>query len=332
MKILFVGHHLPGYTHTNVYRERAIRSLGHSLILFDDRAFLVPGRVAGVLPVLRRWDVARLNRKLIRTVSVDEPDLCIVMGTRLMLLTGRTVQKIKALGSKIVLWVTDLPQYLSFDTIKGTAHRYDHVFCAGTEHIELLQHAGITNLSWLSFGCDPELHTPVDLTQEDEKRYGKDVAFVGACYPNRRQLLQQLTNCDLGIWGPGWDGMPTGSVTSGRVDRPEWIRIYTASKIVLVIHFQDGITPCFQASPKIYEALACGSFVLTDRQADVFRSFQEGVHLAVYNDAVDLAEKVAHYLERPEERNKMAQAGRELVLNNHTYRHRIETIITTVFG
>jgi len=88
--------------------------------------------------------------------------------------------------------------------------------------------------------------------------------------------------------------------------------------------------PVYQASPRVFEALACGAFVLTDTQQDVLSLFKDGEHLAVFADASDLRQKVSYFLARPEERNRIAAGGRREVLNKHTYTRRLETLLRVV--
>jgi len=338
MKILLVGHHMPHYTHTNVYREKAIRELGHELIFFDDRDFMIPGRVRDRINLLQKWDFERLNNKLVNLVRLEKPDLCVVIGSRLTLPTTDTIKMIRATGARAVLWTTDPPHPHTFPFIERTAPFYDHVFCAGTEAMDILGRKGIKNVTWLPFACDPEYHRPVQISKEEYKKYAHDIAFVGAFYPNRWEILRELSEFDLGIWGPSWNLAADIeryrndiAISDKKIDQSEWVMIYNATEIAIVIHFQDGKKPCYQASPKVYEALACGCFVLVDLQKDVFELFKDEVHLVYFDGFADLKEKVRHFILRRDQRLKIAQKGRQEVLEKHSYKHRIMKIIETVF-
>jgi spore maturation protein CgeB len=80
----------------------------------------------------------------------------------------------------------------------------------------------------------------------------------------------------------------------------------------------------------VFEALACGTFVLTDSQRDVLALFKDGEHLAAFTDARDLRQKVTYFLARPEVRNRIATGGRREVLKKHTYTRRLETLLRVV--
>ena len=57
--------------------------------------------------------------------------------------------------------------------------------------------------------------------------------------------------------------------------------------------------------------------------------FQDKEHLAIYRDE-SLVETIRYYLERPEERKKIAAAGQREVLAKHTYEHRIKFMMNTL--
>jgi len=98
----------------------------------------------------------------------------------------------------------------------------------------------------------------------------------------------------------------------------------------LSVHYQDGRSPCYQASPRVFETMACGAFLLCDAQRDVVTLFKDGEHLALFNDGRDLRRQIAHYLAHPLERARIAEQGHRETMKNHTYRHRIERILAMV--
>ncbi|MBC8432938.1 MAG: glycosyltransferase [Desulfobacterales bacterium] len=335
MKILFVGNYKQDFTHTNFYRGKAIRDFGHDLVFFEGRDYILPGRIRDRISFLQKWDFGRLNKKLVRLALNEKPDLCLVIGDRLTLPLPETLIQIRKAGSGIALWVTDLPYGHTFPFIKKAATYYDRVFCAGTEAIELLKNEGFKDPIWLPFGCDSDYHCPVKLNDEEIKTYGKDIVFVGSYYPNRWNVFKELKEFNLGIWGPGWEKALRNryeniSINDGRIDVSEWVKIYSGAKIVIIIHYQDDKTPCYQASPKVYEALACGCFVLVDRQKDVFALFEDKKHLVGFDNVNDLKGKIQYYLANPADRREIADNGRREVLSKHTYRHRIEAILETL--
>lgn len=72
---------------------------------------------------------------------------------------------------------------------------------------------------------------------------------------------------------------------------------------------------------RIFEGMACGKLVITDRLNDskkLHELFKEGEEIVYYNDMADCIEKINHYNEFEEERERIAHNGMEKVLNNFT--------------
>ena len=333
MKILLSGYHNPHFPTITEYIEGAIKNLGHELIIFDDRQHFIPGRIRKKIKCLNQLDLKNINAKLITLVNERRPDMAIITGGHRI--NGITVDILNSLGIITILWTIDAP--LTFQPIIEATPHYQYIFCQGTEAVELLNHSGIKLAYWLPMACDPSIHHPAELSDMDIKMYGCDIAFVGSFYPNRAELFEKLEGFDLTIWGPGWENLRHGSpikrnLKGAHTLPSDWIKIYSACKLVLALHYQDTENrfPVYQASPRIFEALACGAFVICDNQRDVFDLFNDGEHLVCFNNADDLITKIKHYLESPAERKKIAEQGRNEVLNKHTYIHRIKTLLSVI--
>jgi spore maturation protein CgeB len=332
MKILVTGHHNPLYLTYVEYLENAIRHLSHDLIPFDDRQFLLPGRLRQRIKALQNFDLKHMNTKLLSLVRDRRPDLVIITQGHLWI--KDTVKKIKDLGIPVVLWVIDAPT--NFHNILDSSHSYDFVFCGGTEAIEILASHGIKKLGWLPFACSPDFHFPPAIV--DHGFAAKDVVFVGSHYPSRERLFEglNLRMFDFGIWGSGWEKVPPDSPLKKHIQKThtkpdEWVKVYSRSKIVLVAHYPHSANiPCYQASPKIYEAMACGSFIICDSQKDVRALFKDGEHLVLFQDLSDLNRKILFYLEHERERKMIAEKARQEALEKHTYLHRITEMIDTL--
>jgi spore maturation protein CgeB len=334
MRVLFVGNSNPYFENTNTYRLKAIEELGHQPIFFEDRCFILPGRIRQGVAFLQEWDLRRLNRRMVEAAESMKPDICLAVGG--YRINSDTLVRLKQMNVKTVLWTTDIPRP-EFNHVAATAHLYDHIFCAGTEAMDLLAETSNRQPHWLPFACDPDFHRPVDLMDSESKGYGRDLIFVGAFYPNRWEILEKLIGAyDIGIWGPGWEAVINSGnrnhIHTGPVPYSEWVKMYCAAKIILIIHYQDGIIPSFQASPKVFEALACRGFVISDAQKDLLTLFSSGKELVCFSDLDDLKAKIDHFLNRDEERRRIAAAGYEEVLRKHTYRHRLQTMLDRIGG
>jgi 2-polyprenyl-3-methyl-5-hydroxy-6-metoxy-1,4-benzoquinol methylase len=200
-------------------------------------------------------------------------------------------------------WAIDT--HLNFDACVGKAPWFDLVFAAQRDGADALRRAGISSAAWLPLGCDPEIHTK----HEVAKQY--DIAFVGNVFPGARADLLNLLRRRY----------PNSFI--GQCYFEEMAGTYSAARTVFNRSIKNDV------NMRVFEALACGSLLLTNDlgengQADLFR---DGVHLATYQDHLDLLDKLAFYLGRETTREKIAAAGRAEVIARHTYRHRMEQVL-----
>jgi len=337
MKVVLSTNRNPHFATIAEYIEDAFRSSGCRTLFFDNSEFLVPGRIREKVRHLHRADLKRINNKLISEIRSFQPSLFVEAGGHRIL--PETVRAIKAQGIQTALWTIDPP--IDFEPVLQAASEYDFVFTGGSEAYDILKEGGIQHLTWLPFACDPAVHKPHVLTDVEKSTYGADIAFVGSMhpglYPFRVRFLEAIGDFNLAVWGPGSSTIPPDSplkehIRGEKTPPDTWIKVYSASKIVLCMHYRDpdNRIPCHQASPRVYEALACGAFLMVDAQRDVLASFNDREDLVIFRDRDELRELVRHYLTRPEERRMIAQAGRKKALEKHTYRQRIEAMLKVV--
>jgi len=342
MKIFLVGYHNPSYLTFCEYIERAIEGLGHELAVYDFRDWLIPGRIRDRVPVLQDWDIKRINRNLTAKVKAFKPDVLLITGG--WTISPETVSNLKKdCGVVTANWVADFP--FMFNIYEKTGPSYDYVFLSGTDALARYEAAGHINGRWLPFACDPDIHRPVNLTAAEYERYQSDICFIGSCYTERIETLEYLTDFNLGIWGPGWERLPENSplrkcVRGAKVAPEEWNKILSASKIALnILGYQCDVTgPLIEerdsrmTNTRFFELLACRAFQIVNEKADGMTLFKDKEHLCFYKDEKHLKQLLHEYLEKPEERKRIAESGRQEVISKHTYRHRIEKMLSIVSG
>lgn len=81
---------------------------------------------------------------------------------------------------------------------------------------------------------------------------------------------------------------------------------------------------------RIFDVPATGSFVLTDWREQMEHLFEPGKEIAFYKDPAEIPELVSRYLRHPDERDKISLAARRRILQEHTYVHRIKTLVETM--
>lgn len=339
MKILYSGYHNPNFMAITEYVERAILQLGYELETYDYRQHIVPYRISNRIPLLRRWDKNILNNGLIKRIGHFRPD--IFLGNWGGAYYPETIAEIKRLFNVITInWLIDFPgESGALEAAIRAVPAYDYFFAQSTDALEVHAEHGNKGGMWLNAACDPEIHKPQKLTEKEKEKYKSDVCFVGSMYPERIELLETLMDVDLGIWGPGWENLDSSSplrryIRGGSVTPDTWVRIYNASKIVInyMGHYGENIDEdkVYQASPRVFETLACGRFQIVDAKRDVLTLFKSGKHLVCFKKMREVKELVKYYLNHPQERKKIARNGHREVLEKHTYAHRIKELLQAI--
>lgn len=221
-------------------------------------------------------------------------------------------------GRKYIMWNISHPEDVSIEEY----NMYDYVFFASSRMHKELQGKIVPRSSVLLQCVDEEVMVCSDST---EKKY--ELLFVGNSRHVFRPILRDLlpTEHRLSIYGRQWDEFPVKDyVVSEYLENEKVGQAYHDAKILLNDHWDDmreyGII-----SNRIFDALAVGAFVISDNIPEIESLFEGNV--VTYSTREDLKEKIDYYLEHPEERQKKAERGKEIVLKEHTFAERIKEIL-----
>ena len=203
-------------------------------------------------------------------------------------------------------WAIDT--HLDFDRCREKAPRFDVVFAAQRDGVDLLRGIGVRSASWLPLACDPEIHRKHDVAKQH------DVAFVGNIFPGPRGDLLSLIQRRY------------RNSFVGQCYFDDMARTYSAARIAFNRSIRNDV------NMRVFEAVACGSMLMTNDLDDngLGELFRDGVHVATYRDHQDLLDKLAFYFEREAIRERIAAAGRAEAIAKHTYAHRMEKVLKDV--
>ncbi|MDD2850968.1 MAG: glycosyltransferase [Desulfuromonadaceae bacterium] len=294
---------------TAVYLERALRKLGN--------VTTIGPRFPAEL--IEKWSLQNMKLPLYdQMISTDftpdmetvlaalppanQPDLYIWVES----VGGHEPINLSALRCPKICYLID--SHLNLEHQLLWSRQFDYIFIAQREYLSSFRQINQRSY-WLPLGCDPEIHGSKSI----EKLY--DVGFVGALAfnPRRQQLLDKL--------GEGVN------LYRARCFWTEMTGVFAASKIVFNTFARNDLNMRF------FEALCSGSMLLSDRAVGSGQEelFHDGEDYACYSDAT-LIETARFYLENDELREMIADRGRAVVLNAHTYLHRMEDMFSIVCG
>jgi len=193
------------------------------------------------------------------------------------------------------------------------------------------------NSIYVRHAYEPTVHKPMPMSE----RHMADVFMVGTGFPERINLLTSVNwdGIDLRLFGGNWgdlgeelDKYYVPEFLSNEEEVPYY---YTNSKINLniyrtakwpgknVTHIDPELA--YSVSPRCYEILGCGGFLLTDSRPELLELFRDGRDLVVFDGADDLSEKIRYYLNRPRQRERISASGMRAVAE-HTYMNRAAEI------
>lgn len=146
----------------------------------------------------------------------------------------------------------------------------------------------------------------------------------------RVAAVQRLAPFGIAVYGPKeWrdveaPGMDYRGEANWATDLPKAINASSINVNVSKLMFGTSV------APRIFETLACGRFLLSNRNAGIAGLFEDGKDLVFYESLDDLEDKVRYYLDRPEERRAIGEHGRRTVLARHTLLHRARRIVSVL--
>lgn len=188
---------------------------------------------------------------------------------------------------------------------------YDHVLVTQKDYLPMYREAGCRNVHWLPLAHDPAIHRPHRVAKT------RSLVFVGNPWTGteRGKLIQRMHD-EVGM-----------EVTWAY--QHDMARVYSEAKVVFNKSLGGDL------NMRVFEALGCGAFLLTDRVGNGFEElFRPGQDLAAYGSADEAIELARHYLDpaRDAEREAIAAHGHAKVLAAHKYDDRAREILKATLG
>ena len=341
MNILFVSHKWQAKTGESC--AKALTELGHNVRLVWAKIgngsmignyynFLKRNQQIG--PFCSNLELHILNQKIRNAVLNVKPDLIIVnAGGEVSPETLKYLRR--TTRAKLVCWAGDDPSIYCYGPYyKATIKYYDHVFLVDpTWYTRDLKNLGLQECSILQYGVDPSIYHPLTLSGKEQEKYGTDLTHVGAPHPGRIQILPQLLDYDLTIYGATSSGffknfskLPKEllpKVKKGIVPATTTNKIYNGARICLNIQHPQVSSA---HSNKTFEIAASGSFCLTsfnDKDAKCYTADE----MVSFRDVKELRYLIDHFLNNPAERDAIAKKAYAKTMAHHLYTHRFQLML-----
>lgn len=253
------------------------------------------------------------------------------------------IGKLKRMGIKTAIWLTDDPYYT--DLTKRSVPSYDFVFTQELNCVPLYKSLGCTNVYYLPLAAETNIFHP----QNVGVKYQSEILFVGVAFWNRVRLFDSLakylSNKKLLIVGPYWNRLKNYHLLKGNIKNvwlspEETAKYYNGAKIVINIHrqhndrtinFNRDKVKAISINPRTFEIAACGAFQLTDIRQNLSNCYLPGQEIATFNNHIELKNQLDYYLTNGAIRREIAQKALIKTTAEHTYLHRINRLLEIVY-
>jgi spore maturation protein CgeB len=279
----------------------------------------------GPLGLFRSKD---LKHRLEQAGVQSRPDLVIVIGVPE--LQPATVEQLRVVvGGR---WINWFPNDLrTVDEAAAVGWPYDAVYAAGSDVCDRLSTILHREVGLLPLACDPSVYRP---QKARDQQYRANVVFAGSASPQREALLQHVVEFGLALWGPGWRHTGLRDYCRGEALRTEdFVRAYAGASIALNIHHtaEGGGLEAF-CNQRCFELASIGALQVVDRRADLDRWFVLEDEILVFDEPLQLRRIVEDALQDQTALERIAVAGRDRVLAEHTYMHRMQDLLRRELG
>jgi hypothetical protein len=240
-------------------------------------------------------------------------------------------------GIPTVFWNKEDPVNIGW--FLATAALFDQVFTVDGDMIRRYRQAfGHDRVGVLPFAAQPAFHYP----PEAGARPGS-VAFAGSYYaqkhPERRTQMESLLDPAREHGLHIYDRMGTSADSRfawperfrphivGQLSYPQMLEAYRRYRVFINVNtVTDSPTMCAR---RIFELAACGTAVVSGPSRAVEELIPFGA-IAVARDHEEAGHAYATLLADADQRETMAERARAWVLGEHTYGHRVATILEAV--
>lgn len=330
-RLLIVGG--PDGTNVGASLQRAAVRAGLKTAFVDARPAwaaprivrLVTWRLAGHRPPALRT----LSRTVIETCRGFQPHY--VLTTGLAPIDARSLMELGHMGVRRLNYLTDDPWNPTVRSawFFAALHHYDQVFSVRRANLQDLVEHGCTSVGYVPFGYDADLFFRETPSISERAGFATDVVFVGGADVDRVPYIAGLIGAgfQVGLYGDYWRRYPQTRTHSRDHADPTIIRKATAAaKVALCLVRRANRDGQVMRS---YEAAAMGACMLVEDTPEHRELFGPDGDAVVYFQTIDqMLLRLRRLLDAPGERRRLgAVVQQRIVAGQHTYDHRLQTML-----
>lgn len=330
MKILLVGENFRGMLLESIYRN--LLRLGVETETVNTHDLFKTSFANRVLnkflktPHYFGLGVKKINQIVLERVLTGRFDF--IFFIKPVLIYPETIAEIKKTAggrTKTIGLTSDAVNIFNYhsDYFYRSMPFFDLYIAGRREDGEAMYKFGAKKVYCFLIGADPSCHYPVKVSADEKEKLGADVVFLGSYVRGEHRIEYMEKLCRDGynvkIYGNNWEKLPADSclcrknrIIPGSTRCEAMSKVIAASKIVLAFMRE---TMDAKISLRTFEIPLCRGFMLHQRTKEAERLLIPDKEAVFFGDYKEMKEKIDFYLEHPELRNKIAEAGYKKILN-----------------
>jgi spore maturation protein CgeB len=186
-----------------------------------------------------------------------------------------------------------------------------------------------------------------------DEKFVSDVSFIGTYLPAKKKAFSELLFPlkkvhTLRLYGQDWTvydrargwvarfgqffNVPyVRDVQKPKLQLDDEAKIYSSSTVSINLHEEHQREFGGDCNERTFKIPLCGGFEIVDDVACIHKYFEVDKELIIAKDKKDWFEKIDFYIQNPDARLPIIQAGKVRVLKDHTYHNRVEQILTLAY-
>ena len=299
------------HAHTRL-RQRALERLGCTVATFN---------LLGSGGWLARWRRSGLEERLTDAIAQARPAIVLVLEGRQ--LAAAAIAALRRQAEAVwVNWFCD--GHRCTESIHEVAAAYDAVFVAGSGAAARLAASTGPAIGYLPPGCDPSVHRPL----RSRDRFRANVVFAGSATPYREQVLAELVEFGLALWGPGWRRTRLRDYCRGELlEHSDYVRAYAGASVAVDVPWDEDRHGEYGCSRRIFELAAIGIPQASLGCGDVAHHFDPDTEVPVCGSPAELKTLTGELLHNRPWAEQLAGAARQRAIAQHTYVHRMGVLL-----
>jgi hypothetical protein len=321
LRILFVSADLDPFLTTRARRD-AFLALGQSLECVTSEDFA--GLDSRWLKRLSFWTlltprIFAFNRAILEAAERTRAQVVwIEKGTEVF---PRTLRALRRDPSRILVyhntddWKARIRlQQLHWRFLLRGLRLYHVHFTSNLHNVKEFRDLGLPSVHHMELAANPVFPEPEPVPEAVRAALGAEVGFIGHWEQTTERMLRRVADAGLAlkIYGAGWQRADLSGAL-GRAVQGRPVVGLEYMRAILSLDVNVGIVSKWNrnhTASRSFQIPALGGFLLHERNEVVTQLFREGVEAEFFGSDDELVEKCRYYVAHPDQRRRIAQAGR----------------------